>query len=162
MHNCTSKSSLNYLTLQVWQKTLQEIAKFFSSKELVWHLKNFLCFVILRCFQSEIKVSHKFIAPINPADVTILKSTFQFNAKHFHLYRHKFWNCFSSSCFIVLQILGVSEMEFMDQMGVYFVNFVSQYGYDRVLSVLGRHMRDFLNGLDNLHEYLKFSYPLMR
>lgn len=50
----------------------------------------------------------------------------------------------------------------MDQMGVYFVAFVSQYGYDRVLSVLGRHMRDFLNGLDNLHEYLKFSYPLMR
>lgn len=47
-------------------------------------------------------------------------------------------------------------------MGVYFVNFVSQYGYDRVLSVLGRHMRDFLNGLDNLHEYLKFSYPRMR
>lgn len=60
------------------------------------------------------------------------------------------------------QILGVSEREFMDQMGVYFVAFVSQYGYDRVLSVLGRHMRDFLNGLDNLHEYLKFSYPLMR
>lgn len=53
-------------------------------------------------------------------------------------------------------------MEFMDQMGVYFVNFVGQYGYDRVLSVLGRHMRDFLNGLDNLHEYLKFSYPAMR
>ncbi|XP_059610596.1 soluble guanylate cyclase 88E [Phlebotomus argentipes] len=61
-----------------------------------------------------------------------------------------------------LQILGVTEKEFMDQMGVFFVNFVSQYGYDRVLSVLGRHMRDFLNGLDNLHEYLKFSYPRMR
>lgn len=50
----------------------------------------------------------------------------------------------------------------MDQMGVCFVRFVSQYGYDRVLSVLGRHMRDFLNGLDNLHEYLKFSYPRMK
>ncbi|XP_055377567.1 soluble guanylate cyclase 88E [Condylostylus longicornis] len=60
------------------------------------------------------------------------------------------------------QVLGVSEREFMDQMGVYFVAFVGQYGYDRVLSVLGRHMRDFLNGLDNLHEYLKFSYPRMR
>ncbi|CAO1381025.1 unnamed protein product [Diamesa hyperborea] len=60
------------------------------------------------------------------------------------------------------QILSIPESEFMDQMGVYFVNFVSQYGYDRVLSVLGRHMRDFLNGLDNLHEYLKFSYPAMR
>ncbi|XP_013112475.2 soluble guanylate cyclase 88E isoform X1 [Stomoxys calcitrans] len=59
-------------------------------------------------------------------------------------------------------VLGVSEREFMDQMGVYFVSFVGQYGYDRVLSVLGRHMRDFLNGLDNLHEYLKFSYPRMR
>ncbi|CAG9804018.1 unnamed protein product [Chironomus riparius] len=59
-------------------------------------------------------------------------------------------------------VLGVTEKEFMDEMGVYFVNFVSQYGYDRVLSVLGRHMRDFLNGLDNLHEYLKFSYPMMR
>lgn len=47
-------------------------------------------------------------------------------------------------------------------MGVFFIGFVSQYGYDRVLSVLGRHMRDFLNGLDNLHEYLKFSYPRMR
>ncbi|CAH0721164.1 unnamed protein product, partial [Brenthis ino] len=60
------------------------------------------------------------------------------------------------------EVLGISEREFMDQMGVYFVGFVSQYGYDRVLSVLGRHMRDFLNGLDNLHEYLKFSYPRMR
>ncbi|XP_044749063.1 soluble guanylate cyclase 88E isoform X2 [Coccinella septempunctata] len=61
-----------------------------------------------------------------------------------------------------VQILNVGEKEFFDQMGVFFISFVSQYGYDRVLSVLGRHMRDFLNGLDNLHEYLKFSYPRMR
>ncbi|EEB09977.1 Soluble guanylate cyclase gcy-31, putative [Pediculus humanus corporis] len=61
-----------------------------------------------------------------------------------------------------IQVLNVSEREFFDQMGVHFVGFVGQYGYDRVLSVLGRHMRDFLNGLDNLHEYLKFSYPRMR
>jgi len=61
-----------------------------------------------------------------------------------------------------IEILGVSEQEIMEQIGKAFVDFVSQYGYDRVLSVLGRHMRDFLNGLDNLHEYLKFSYPRMR
>ncbi|XP_076762844.1 guanylyl cyclase at 88E isoform X1 [Xylocopa sonorina] len=61
-----------------------------------------------------------------------------------------------------IQVLGVTEKEFFDQMGVHFVGFVGQYGYDRVLSVLGRHVRDFLNGLDNLHEYLKFSYPRMR
>lgn len=62
----------------------------------------------------------------------------------------------------LFQILKVKETDFFDQMGVFFIGFVSQYGYDRVLSVLGRHMRDFLNGLDNLHEYLKFSYPRMR
>lgn len=46
------------------------------------------------------------------------------------------------------QVLDLSDREFFDGMGVYFVRFVGQYGYDRVLSVLGRHMRDFLNGCD--------------
>lgn len=50
----------------------------------------------------------------------------------------------------------------MEQLGIEFVNFVSQYGYDKILRVLGRHMRDFLNGLDNLHEYMKFSYPKLK
>ncbi|XP_049522773.1 LOW QUALITY PROTEIN: soluble guanylate cyclase 88E-like [Dermacentor silvarum] len=60
------------------------------------------------------------------------------------------------------KVLKISERDFLEGMGVYFVSFLAQYGYDRVLSVLGRHMRDFLNGLDNLHEYLKFSYPRMK
>lgn len=47
----------------------------------------------------------------------------------------------------VFQVLGITEKEFFEQMGVHFVSFVGQYGYDRVLSVLGRHMRDFLNGM---------------
>ncbi|KAK8402592.1 hypothetical protein O3P69_000761 [Scylla paramamosain] len=59
-------------------------------------------------------------------------------------------------------VLGIPNDEIMFAMGSFFVEFVGQYGYDRVLSVLGRHVRDFLNGLDNLHEYLKFSYPRMR
>ena len=46
----------------------------------------------------------------------------------------------------ILQVLEVSERELMCHMGESFVDFVGQYGYDRVLSVLGRHMRDFLNG----------------
>ena len=50
----------------------------------------------------------------------------------------------------------------MEEMGIQFVNFVSQFGYDRILKVLGRHMRDFLNGLDNLHEYMRFSYAKLR
>ena len=40
--------------------------------------------------------------------------------------------------------------------GKFFVSFLAQFGYDGVLRVLGRELRDFLNGLDNLHEYLRF------
>lgn len=59
-------------------------------------------------------------------------------------------------------VLDLPEEEIMDSFGVSFVTFVGQYGYDKILSVLGRNMRDFLNGLDNLHEYLRFSYPKLR
>ncbi|XP_055900175.1 soluble guanylate cyclase 88E-like isoform X1 [Biomphalaria glabrata] len=60
------------------------------------------------------------------------------------------------------KITGDTLETIMDCFGVEFVNFVGQFGYDRILKVLGRHMRDFLNGLDNLHEYLRFSYPKLK
>ncbi|KAH9513754.1 Soluble guanylate cyclase 88E, partial [Bulinus truncatus] len=60
------------------------------------------------------------------------------------------------------KITGDTLETIMDSFGVEFVNFVGQFGYDRILKVLGRHMRDFLNGLDNLHEYLRFSYPKLK
>ncbi|XP_052234216.1 soluble guanylate cyclase 88E-like [Dreissena polymorpha] len=59
-------------------------------------------------------------------------------------------------------ITGIPYNGIMDAFGVCFVSFVGQYGYDRILKVLGRNMTDFLNGLDNLHEYLRFSYPKLR
>ncbi|XP_055996229.1 soluble guanylate cyclase 88E-like isoform X2 [Ostrea edulis] len=59
-------------------------------------------------------------------------------------------------------VLNIEEDDIMDAFGVSFVSFVGQYGYDKILSVLGRNMRDFLNGLDNLHEYLRFSYPKLK
>ncbi|XP_059098950.1 soluble guanylate cyclase 88E-like isoform X2 [Tigriopus californicus] len=60
------------------------------------------------------------------------------------------------------QFLGCKDSEFFEGMGYYFVNFLGQFGYGDVLALLGRQLRDFLNGLDNLHEYLKFSYPRLR
>ena len=57
------------------------------------------------------------------------------------------------------QFLGCKDSEFFEGMGYYFINFLGQFGYGDVLALLGRQLRDFLNGLDNLHEYLKFSYP---
>ena len=53
--------------------------------------------------------------------------------------------------------LSVSVDAVMEQCGEYFITFVGRYGYDSVLKVLGRHLRDFLNGLDNLHAYLRFA-----
>jgi guanylate cyclase len=50
----------------------------------------------------------------------------------------------------------------MEELGVDFVYFVGKFGYDKILRVLGRHMRDFLNGLDNLHEYMRFSYSKLK
>ena len=58
--------------------------------------------------------------------------------------------------------LGVKASEFFEEMGYFFVEFVGKFGYGDVLALLGRQLRDFLNGLDNLHEYLKYSYPRLR
>lgn len=60
------------------------------------------------------------------------------------------------------EVTGEDINELMESLGVEFVDFVGRYGYDRILKVLGRHMRDFLNGLDNLHEYMRFSYHKLK
>ncbi|OQV13826.1 Soluble guanylate cyclase 88E [Hypsibius exemplaris] len=58
--------------------------------------------------------------------------------------------------------LNISKDELLGRFGEMFVSFVEQYGYEKILRVLGRHFRDFLNGLDNLHEYLRFGYPKIK
>jgi len=42
----------------------------------------------------------------------------------------------------------------MEMFGQHFVMYVARRmdDHEALLSVLGRHLRDFLNGLDNLHE----------
>ena len=58
--------------------------------------------------------------------------------------------------------LGQDRGTVMCMFGKYFAENIGRYGYARLLRVLGRDLRDFLNGLDDLHEYLRFSYPKMR
>ena len=60
------------------------------------------------------------------------------------------------------QELGEDRDTVMTMFGEYFAENIGRYGYARLLRVLGRDLRDFLNGLDDLHEYLRFSYPNMR
>lgn len=57
--------------------------------------------------------------------------------------------------------LGEDKDHVMTMFGEYFAENIGRYGYARLLRVLGRDLRDFLNGLVDLHEYLRFSYPKM-
>jgi len=49
--------------------------------------------------------------------------------------------------------------DFIEFFGACFVKFFSNYGYDRIIQVSGRYFRDFLDGIDNLHEHMRFAYP---
>ena len=51
--------------------------------------------------------------------------------------------------------------EYMCFFGQCFVEYCSHYGYDKIMRISGRHYRDFLRGIDNLHETMRFSYPKM-
>ena len=44
----------------------------------------------------------------------------------------------------------------------YFVTLAKDAGYERTLLQLGRRIRDFFLNLDNLHDYLKYSFPKMK
>uniref|UniRef100_A0A3Q0KPP5 guanylate cyclase n=1 Tax=Schistosoma mansoni TaxID=6183 RepID=A0A3Q0KPP5_SCHMA len=60
------------------------------------------------------------------------------------------------------KLLDTPEDEIKFGMGISFVEYVGSKGYQGILRVLGRELRDFLNGLDNLHEFLRSSYPKIR
>ena len=61
-----------------------------------------------------------------------------------------------------MQILAVKDEDFYEGMGVYFVELTTSLGYGKMVAHLGRNLRDFLLNLDNLHDYLKFTFPRMK
>ncbi|KAF7259154.1 hypothetical protein EG68_03625 [Paragonimus skrjabini miyazakii] len=60
------------------------------------------------------------------------------------------------------RVLNIPEDDIKHETGRMFVAFVASKGYQNLLSVLGRELRDFLNGLDNLHEFLRDTFPKIR
>lgn len=58
--------------------------------------------------------------------------------------------------------LDVKEEEFYEGMGQYFVELTENLGYFKFIEHLGRELRDFFLNLDNLHDYLKFTFPRMK
>lgn len=52
--------------------------------------------------------------------------------------------------------------KYLQYFGQCFVKYFSHYDYDKVVRVAGRHYRDFLIEIDNLHEMMRFSFPQLR
>ena len=56
----------------------------------------------------------------------------------------------------------MKDEEFYEGMGKYFVQLATDAGYRNLLLALGRGIRDFFLNLDNLHDYLKFTFTKMK
>merc|ERR1719317_899417 len=61
-----------------------------------------------------------------------------------------------------MKILSMKDEEFYEGMGRYFVTLAKDAGYERTILQLGRGLRDFFLNLDNLHDYLKYTFPKMK
>ena len=61
-----------------------------------------------------------------------------------------------------MKLLEMKDEEFYEGMGVYFVTLATDLGYGLMLQSVGRRFRDFFVNLDNLHDYLKFTFQRMK
>ncbi|XP_039255753.2 soluble guanylate cyclase gcy-31-like [Styela clava] len=59
-------------------------------------------------------------------------------------------------------ITGNGINTIMEQFGRHFIAYIDDIRNDRIAKVLGRTFKDFLNGLDCMHEYYRFSFPEMQ
>ena len=63
---------------------------------------------------------------------------------------------------VAMKVLSLKDEEFYEGMGRYFVTIAQEAGYGNTILALGRRIRDFFLNLDNLHDYLKFTFPKMK
>lgn len=63
---------------------------------------------------------------------------------------------------VAMKVLSIKDEEFYEGMGKYFITIAQEAGYGNTLLALGRRIRDFFLNLDNLHDYLKFTFPKMK
>ena len=61
-----------------------------------------------------------------------------------------------------MTILAIKDEEFYEGMGVYFVALTQTLGFADILKGLGRNMRDMFLNLDNLHDYLRATFPRIK
>ena len=56
---------------------------------------------------------------------------------------------------------GIPLNDILETFGNHFYKYCKQSGYDRILKILGRTLREFLCNLDALHDHLASIYPGM-
>ena len=71
-------------------------------------------------------------------------------------------SCACGSNAMILSSCSLKDEEFYEGMGKYFVQLATDAGYRNLLLALGRGIRDFFLNLDNLHDYLKFTFTKMK
>ncbi|ULT80699.1 hypothetical protein L3Y34_010921 [Caenorhabditis briggsae] len=85
----------------------------------------------------------------------VTDDAFQMDKKYSEGLSHKLiWACHD--------VTGDQVDELMSNIGTSFYKFLTKYEFNKVLRVLGRTFPQFLNGLDNLHEYLRFTFPKLK
>ena len=62
----------------------------------------------------------------------------------------------------VSAVTGTARSDVMEELGGAFVRFVARAGYEDILRVQGRRLRHFIDGIDNIHEYVRKIYPAMQ
>ncbi len=67
----------------------------------------------------------------------------------------------ADSCSTLLPC-GQTSAAYMEYFGKCFVEFTSNFGYSKVLKAYGRNFRDLLDGIDSLHEHLRFGFPKLQ
>lgn len=60
------------------------------------------------------------------------------------------------------KITGWTREEILHGMGLQFPRVCGEFGYYKMLKTVGRNLYEFVNGLDYMHQCLRFSYPGMQ
>ncbi|CAL8079613.1 unnamed protein product [Calicophoron daubneyi] len=62
----------------------------------------------------------------------------------------------------IAELVGAEADELFFDYGYFFLQFLSDSGFDGLLRVMGDNFIAFLQNLDDLHHHLRFSYPRLR
>ena len=77
-------------------------------------------------------------------------------------------SCYSDAVFFqIIDAIRMLRQEgdydfYMEFFGRKFVTFFSSYGFEKILRVAGRHFRDFLHSIDQLHDSNRYTFPHMK